>query len=44
VVAEVRAAGVAKRVLARRHGKEVYRVSEVLALFVRLAWEGAMPR
>ena len=32
MVDEVRAAGVAKRALARRHGKEVYRASEVLAL------------
>jgi len=32
VVDENRAAGVAKRALARRHGKEVYRASEVLAL------------
>ena len=32
MVDENRAAGVAKRALARRHGKEVYRASEVLAL------------
>ena len=32
MVGEVRAAGVAKRALARRHGKGVYRASEVLAL------------
>ena len=32
MVGENRAAGVAKRALARRHGKEVYRASTVLAL------------
>ena len=32
MVDKFRAAGVAKRALARRHGKEVYRASEVLAL------------
>ena len=36
MVDENRAAGVAKRALARRHGKEVYRASEVLALGVAL--------
>jgi hypothetical protein len=32
VVDENRTAGVAKRALVRRHGKEVYRASDVLAL------------